>query len=143
MDAQSPRFDTVAMEPSATPLVYIVEDDASVAVALSRLVRAAGLDARSFGSTEEFLAADIRAERACVVSDVRLPGISGLAIPELLLKAGKKLPVIIISGDDAADLEERALHAGATAFFRKPAGDAALLKAIFNALEPISREGSV
>jgi FixJ family two-component response regulator len=128
------------MESSSASEVYIIESDASVAIALARLFRAAKFAATCFKSVEDFLRSDIQGERACVISEVELPGISGLALPKLLVEAGKKLPVIIVTAATASDLKDRSLHPGAVAHLSKPADDEDLLRAVADAL--ISHERS-
>jgi FixJ family two-component response regulator len=119
--------------------VSVVEDDPSVCRALARLLRTAGLAARTFASAEEFLADD-GVEAACLILDVRLPGRSGLSLFEELTRQGRAVPVVFITGHDAPGPREEALSAGAVAFLLKPFSEEALLEAIRRALWPI-REG--
>jgi FixJ family two-component response regulator len=114
--------------------VYIVDDEPSVCVAYARLVRSAKMQPRTFESVEEFMRADLPDENACVISDVRMPGTSGLELPILLARAGRHLPVIFITAHDTPETREIAQRAGAAAYFRKPVDDQALLDAVTWAL---------
>jgi FixJ family two-component response regulator len=110
--------------------VYILDDDPLICNALSRLVRSAKMQPRAFTSVEDFMRSEILDENACIVSDVRFPGTSGLDLPLLLAQAGHQLPVIFLTGDDTSETRNRAKRLGASAYFRKPMDDQALLDAI-------------
>jgi FixJ family two-component response regulator len=116
--------------PEPTVTVYIVDDEPSVCTAYARLVRSAHMEPRTFASVEDLLGSEPSAEHACVVSDIRMPGISGLELPALLARAGHPLPVILVTAHDTADMIEAAQRSGAVAYFRKPIDDQALLDAI-------------
>jgi len=113
------------------PTVYIIDDDASVRRALSRLLRSADLAAVGFASMNEFAQAQVAEADACVIADVRMPGGSGLDLPELMRRIGRELPVIILTAQDTEPTRAAAKRAGAAAFFRKPVDDQALLDAIY------------
>jgi FixJ family two-component response regulator len=119
--------------------VYIVDDEASVCTAYARVVRAAKMQPRTFGSVEDLMDSDFSDENACVIADVQMPGTSGLDLPGLLAKAGHNLPVIFVTAHDSPETRERAQRAGAAAYFRKPVDDQALLDAIAWALSHKSR----
>src|SRR4030095_4878016 len=108
----------------------IVEDEPAVRTAYARLIEAAGMQPRTFASVEDFMRSDFSAENACVLADIRLPGIGGLNLPGLLACAGYELPVIFVTGDLAPETRERAQRAGAAAYFCKPVDDQALLDTI-------------
>jgi FixJ family two-component response regulator len=95
---------------------------------------------QTFASVEEFMRADCPDDHACVISDVRMPGISGLELPGLLARAGRRLPVIFTTAHDTPETREIAQRAGAAAYFRKPVDDQALLDAIAWALSSSSEE---
>src|SRR5688572_20691598 len=114
--------------------LYIVDDEPAICTAYSRLARSAKLQARSFASVEEFMAADCSDENACVICDLRMTGQSGLELPALLSQAGRKLPVIVVTAHDTPEMRELAQNAGAAAYFRKPVDDQALLDAVAWAL---------
>ena len=123
---------------AAKPVVYIVDDDASVRRALTRLLRSAGLEAAAFDSAEAFLQAGRQEQPGCLVLDVRLAGMTGLELLDQLTAAGIALPVIIITAHDDAQVRTRAARAGVVAYLRKPFDDHALLAAIQRALGPDS-----
>jgi FixJ family two-component response regulator len=110
--------------------VYVVDDEPSVRTAYARLLRSAGMESTAFATVEDLLASTLASERACVVSDVRMPGGNALELPELLARSGRKLPVIYTTAHDTDEMREMAQRAGAAAFFRKPVDDQALLDAI-------------
>jgi FixJ family two-component response regulator len=116
--------------PSATRLVAIVDDDGSVRSALLGLMRSAGLPARAFASADEFLSSGAAAQTACLVADIRMPGMSGLELQAALRARASRIPVLFITahGDEATDA--RALAAGAVRVFHKPFDDQELLDAI-------------
>jgi len=115
-------------------VVAIVDDDASVRIALLGLMRAAAIAARAFASAEEFLQSGIEAETACVVADVRMPGMSGLELQAELRSRSPGLPVIFITAHWNAEIHARAMAAGAVRVFQKPFDDQSLLDAIREAV---------
>lgn len=117
-------------EPTGPAIIYLIDDDTSMQRAFTRLMRSAGLDSVAFASVDEFLGADFRRERACVVADVHMPGISALDLPTELRKRGLALPVIFITADYSDETRERIRQAGGCSFFRKPIDDQALLDTI-------------
>jgi FixJ family two-component response regulator len=114
--------------------VYIVDDEPSVCTAYARLVRSARMRPRTFASVEDFMRSDSSDENACVISDIQMPGASGLELPTLLARAGRHLPVIFVTAHDTPETRERAQSVAAAAYFRKPVDDQALLDAIAWAL---------
>jgi FixJ family two-component response regulator len=112
-------------------MVYLIDDDESVRKALQRLLRSAGLDVKTFPSAEEFLQSENLGEkRACIILDIRMPGLTGFDLQEKLASKGVRIPVITVSAFDDAASRERARKLGATAFFRKPVDGEALIDAI-------------
>jgi len=116
-------------------VVFIVDDDASMRGALENLIGSVGIEVRAFSSSQEFLAAQRPDVPGCLVLDVRLPGKSGLALQEDLVKAGIALPVIFITGHGDIPMSVRAMKAGAVEFLTKPFHDQEILDAIHAALE--------
>lgn len=100
--------------------VSIVDDDAEVRAATASLVRSIGLNARTFGSAEEFLASPGLEETDCLVVDVHMPGMSGLELQGALKPLGRSFPVIVMTGRASEDLRAQAIANGAAAFFEKP-----------------------
>ena len=121
---------------SAAKLVAIVDDDASVRGALLGLMRAVGLEARAFASAEEFLGSGGPAETACLVADVRMPGMSGLDLQARLNAGPTRIPIVFITAHGDAAARARALGAGAVRFLQKPFDDQELLDAIQAAIRP-------
>jgi RNA polymerase sigma factor (sigma-70 family) len=117
------------------PIVFIVDDDASVREALKNLIRSVGLHVELFGSATEFLETQRPDAPSCLVLDVRLPGISGLDLQRRLADANVHIPIIIITGHGDIPMSVRAMKAGAIEFLTKPFRDQDLLDAIQVALE--------
>ena len=112
-------------------MVYVIDDDESVRRALQRLLRSAGLDVKAFSSAEEFLqSGNLDEKGACIILDIRMPGLTGFDLQEKLASKGIRIPVITVSAFDDAATRERARKLGATAFFRKPVDGEALIDAI-------------
>jgi FixJ family two-component response regulator len=118
----------------AVVLVTIVDDDESVRRALQRLMKSAGLTADSFGSAEEFLQRGDR-ETACLILDVRLPGMSGLDLQRELAALNPRIPIIFMSAYGTEEMVERAIEKGAVAFLRKPFNQELLLDDVRLALD--------
>jgi RNA polymerase sigma factor (sigma-70 family) len=117
------------------PIVFVVDDDASVRESLKNLIRSVGLHVELFGSATEFLETQRPDAPSCLVLDVRLPGISGLDLQRRLADANVHVPIIIITGHGDIPMSVRAMKAGAIEFLSKPFRDQDLLDAIQVALE--------
>ncbi|HEX4083573.1 MAG TPA: response regulator transcription factor [Chthoniobacteraceae bacterium] len=122
------------------PVVYVVEDDVSVREALSSLIRSVGLRVEVFASAHDYLAAKEPEGPACLVLDVRLPGLNGMDLQRDLTAAGNPIPIIFITGHGDIPMSVRAMKAGAAEFLTKPFRDEDLLEAIRLALERDERE---
>jgi FixJ family two-component response regulator len=120
---------------SERAVVFVVDDDPSMRRSLEDLLRSVGLDVRSFSSAQEFMQAERPDAPGCLVLDVRLPGMSGLAFQEELAKTGVALPVIFITGHGDVPMTVRAMKAGAVEVLTKPFDDQVLLDAIHAAVE--------
>jgi FixJ family two-component response regulator len=121
------------------PLVAVVDDDASVRQSTCRLIRSFGHRAEAFGSGDEFLSSGVPAQTACLVLDVRMPGMDGLEVQRRLAESGPRVPIVFITGRASELEEQRARAAGAIAFLRKPVARANLQQAIENALRASAR----
>ena len=119
----------------ASPIIFIVDDDASVRRALKRLIVSAGLPVKTFASGEEFLSSGPPTVPGCVILDVRMPGLSGLDLQSRLAERGCTLPVIFMTAHEDDQLRSRAIEAGAADFLYKPLDDEVLLEAINTAIE--------
>jgi len=124
---------------SSPPLVAVVDDDASVRQSTCRLIRSFGHRAEAFGSGDAFLSSGLAAQTACLVLDVRMPGIDGLEVQRRLAESGPRVPIVFITGRASELEEQRARDAGAVAFLRKPVGQASLRQAIESALRASAR----
>ena len=112
------------------PLIYVVDDDASVREALSSLIRSVGLRVETFASAQEFLAHPQADAPSCLVLDVQLPGLSGLDLQQELAKADIQIPIVFLTGHGDIPTSVRAIKAGALEFLTKPFNDEDLLDAI-------------
>lgn len=111
-------------------LVYVVDDDVSVREGLASFLCAAGLKAQTAASGEEFLAMPRAEIPSCLVLDVNLPGLSGIALQEELVRCGIQMPIIFLTGHGDIPMTVRALKSGAVEFFTKPANNQELLNAV-------------
>jgi FixJ family two-component response regulator len=116
------------------PIVFVVDDDASVRDAVGRLIASVGLRVETFGSTREFLEGKRSESPACLVLDVRLPDASGLELQRDLAEAGVQIPIIFITGHADVPMSVRAMKAGAVEFLTKPFRGQELLDAIQEAI---------
>jgi FixJ family two-component response regulator len=116
-------------------IVFVVDDDPAMRLSLESLLRSVGHEVRLFSSAPEFMRAARIDAPGCLLLDVRLPGMSGLAFQQELTKAGVALPIIFITGHGDVPMTVRAMKAGAVEFLTKPFDDQVLLDAIHAALE--------
>lgn len=112
------------------PLISIVDDDESVRQALKSLIDSIGLHAELFESGEAFLSSQHVKQTDCLITDVRMSGMSGLELQDRLNATESPIPIIFISAHDDGDARARALRAGAIDFLQKPFSEDALLGAI-------------
>jgi FixJ family two-component response regulator len=120
---------------AAAPLISIVDDDDSLRNSLNNLIRSVGFRVQGFASAEEFLNSNQLDDTACLILDVRMPGMSGLDLQRQLVAADCRLPIIFITSHGDGDARARALEAGAVDFLYKPFREEALLNAIHAALQ--------
>ncbi|SDG52267.1 response regulator transcription factor [Dyella sp. 333MFSha] len=118
-----------------TPIVCIVDDDASIREALSSLFRSVGLTVAAFGSAADFLTRENADAPGCLVLDVRLPGVSGLDFQTQLLAMENPLPIVFMTGYGDIPMSVRAMKAGALDFLAKPFRDQDMLDAVTNAIK--------
>lgn len=117
------------------PRVFVIDDDASILKSLSRLLSSSGLEAEIFESAEQFLERKRYEGVGCIVLDVKMPGLSGTALQELLNETGFSMPVIFITGHGDISMSVRAMKKGAVDFLTKPFDDELLLEAVNKAIE--------
>jgi len=116
-------------------LVAIVDDDQSVQCSLQDLIESDGLSALCFGSAEHFLDSEARSKAACLIADIRMPGMSGLELQAKLKAERCPLPIIFITAHGDAEMRIHAMRQGAVEFLSKPFDDAVLLEIVHTALE--------
>ena len=116
-------------------LVAIVDDDDLMRSALQGLLKAVGLPSRAFASAEEFLNSGQQHQTACLIADIRMPGISGLELQTRLNAEHCRIPTIFITAHGDTQMRMQALRAGAVEFLAKPFDDEALLGSVRAALE--------
>ena len=116
------------------PVVYVVDDDASVRAALDSLLRSVGLRVKGFASAQEFLDSAMTEAPACVVLDVRMPGFSGLDCQQRLVEAGLHVPTIFMTAHADVPMSVRAMKGGAIDFLVKPFRNQDLLNAVQRAI---------
>ncbi|HSD22825.1 MAG TPA: response regulator [Solirubrobacterales bacterium] len=122
------------MTASAAPLVFVVDDDASVRRSLVRLIKTAGYEAEAFGSVGDFLARRPYDGPCCLVLDVRMPGLTGLDLQEALRAAERRLSIVFITGFRDVPVSVKAMKGGAVDFLTKPVDQSTLLAAIEQAV---------
>lgn len=115
-------------------VVFVVDDDPAVRDSIAMLVRADGLEARTFESARSFLAGWEHTDESCVIIDLRLPDLSGLELQERLAATGDAPPIIFLTGFGTVPTAVHALKAGALDFLEKPFDPAALLARVHEAL---------
>ena len=117
------------------PVVYVVDDDQGLLQALCSLFRSVGLPARPFQSAREFLDAALKDSPACLVADIRLPGLSGLDLQHELALREIQIPIVFITGHADVPMTVKAMKAGAVEFLTKPFRDQDLLDAVQSAID--------
>jgi FixJ family two-component response regulator len=116
-------------------LVAIVDDDDSVRGTLQELLRSAGLPSQGFDSAEAFLASGRQQDTACLITDIRMPGMSGLELQTRLNAERCRIPTIFITAHGDEEMRFQALRAGAVEFLPKPFDDEVLIESVRAALE--------
>ena len=124
------------------PTVFVVDDDLSVRRGLERLLRSAGYHVETFASALEFLERGGLDDPGCLVLDIRMPGLSGFDLQQMLTARGHDVPIIFITGHGDIPMAVRAIKAGAADFLTKPFDDKAILDAIRQALARPRRAGA-
>lgn len=117
------------------PIIFIVDDDPSIRLALENLLSSTGQQVETFAAAQDFLRDCPRNAAGCLVLDVQMPGLSGLDLQSELRHAGIHLPIIFLTGHGDIPTTVRAMKAGAVEFLTKPVSDSVLLAAIDQALE--------
>lgn len=116
--------------------VCVVEDDESVRAALLSLLRSLGYEAAGYGSAEQYLERSDPAPYACLITDIHLPGLSGIELTRLLRRSGEHVPVIMMTGRPEPLLESKARTSGAACLLYKPIEAAALIACLDQLIDP-------
>ena len=116
-------------------LIAIVDDDESLKSALQDLIESDGLSALCFGSAEQFLDSEARHKAACLIADIRMPGMSGLELQAKLKAERCRIPIVFITAHGDAEMRTLAMRDGAVEFLTKPFNDTVLLEVVHAALE--------
>jgi FixJ family two-component response regulator len=116
-------------------IVAVIDDDESCRTALKEMLRSAGLSALAFASAEDFLKSGQQRQTGCLISDIRMPGMSGLELQAKLTADRCRIPTIFITAHGDEKMRMQALRAGAVEFLAKPFDDEALLERVRTALE--------
>jgi FixJ family two-component response regulator len=117
------------------PIVFVVDDDTSVRTALKRLIQSVGLKVETFDSAQAFLKHGPHDGPACLVLDVRMPGMGGIELQQQLIGAGLGMPIVFITGHGSIPMSVQAMKAGAVDFIEKPFEDQKLIDAINTAIK--------
>lgn len=125
----------MAIERSSDAFIAFVDDDASMRSAVQGLLKTVGLQARTFASAEEFLGAGRLHDVACLIADIRMPGMSGLDLQAKLNAEQITVPIIFVTAHDDPRMRMQALRAGAVEFLAKPFDDDRLLDSVWAALK--------
>jgi len=123
------------MTPASAATVFIIDDDSAVRASIQDLLDSVGLRAKSFGTAEEFLRSKPPDGPSCLLLDMRLPDVNGLAFQSRLVDAGLQIPVIFITGHGDIPMTVKAMKSGAVEFLTKPFQERDLLAAIRQALD--------
>ncbi len=118
-----------------TQLVFVIDDDASMRNAISRLLNAVGLKVRTFASAKEFLESKLPEVPGCAVLDVKLPDLGGLDLQREMVERGIHIPVVFVTGHGDIPMSVQAMKAGAVEFLTKPFRDEDLLDAVRSGIE--------
>jgi FixJ family two-component response regulator len=132
---KSPFDAASADQPNKEPIVFIIDDDASMRRALTNLFQSVGLEVAALSSAPELLHGRLPDVPSCLVLDIRLPGLSGLDLQTELAKANIHIPIIFITGHGDIPMTVRAMKGGAVDFLTKPFRDQDLLDAVVTAIE--------
>jgi FixJ family two-component response regulator len=119
---------------AGTSIVYVIDDDISIRESIDGLLKSAGLRSECFETVEMYLQTDTSASPSCLILDVSLPGISGIEFQKQLREAGRRIPIVFITGYGDIPMSVKAMKLGAVEFLTKPFSDQDLLDAVQQAL---------
>jgi two-component system, LuxR family, response regulator FixJ len=121
--------------------IALVDDDAGVRRALARLLRSAGFVVKTFASAEEFLRDSGGEAPSCLLADLHLSGMSGLELARTLFRAGRPMPVLLMTGGEDPSIGQRPEGAGTVIWLKKPLDAVVLIEALNGAIRPVARAG--
>ena len=122
-----------------TKMLAVVDDDNAVGLATRELLRSLGYAAAVFGSAEEFLRSDVLPRTSCLITDVRMPGMSGVELQAHLIRAGFRFPIIFMTSFPEESTKARVLAAGAHSYVKKPLEVQAFMDCIEAAVQPAQK----
>ena len=120
---------------SKVPVISIVDDDKSVREGMRRLIRSLGYATASFASAEEYLLSDRLQDTSCLITDIKMPGMSGVEMQSRLIANGHRTPIIFMTAFPEEEIRERVLEAGAFGFLSKPVNESCLIGCLDKALK--------
>ena len=123
-----------AFTPPTAAIVYVIDDDDAMRQGLQFLLKTAGMTVKGYATAEEFLAVCDPTMRGCILLDVRMPGMSGLELQEILRKRNITMPVILLTGHGSVPMAVRAMRGGAFDFIEKPFEGAQLIERVRSAI---------
>jgi len=123
------------MDSEEIPMISIVDDDRAVREATRGLVRSLGYNALAFASAEEFLGSALLNKTSCLITDLQMPGLSGIDLQDRLIADGHRMPIIFITAYPEESVRVRAMKSGAVCFMSKPYSDENLIGCIERALK--------
>jgi FixJ family two-component response regulator len=130
----------VTLRDEAKKMIYVVDDDESVRRALKMLFLSADMDVATYAAAEDLLKVKLLEKNACLISDIKMPGLSGFELQQRLTERGVNIPVIFLTAFDSDANRQCAKQAGALGYLRKPVDDQALIDTIKWALNgPVSK----
>jgi FixJ family two-component response regulator len=115
-------------------MIAVIDDDATVRSGIAFLLKSFGYNATPFGSAEDFLGSDILRQTSCIISDIKMPGMTGVELQDSLISSGWSIPIIFMTAFPEENVRSRVLSAGAHSFLTKPCEPQSLINSVASAL---------